>query len=77
MTSSDDHDIMRVVVREELDPPLPVVKCGRDQEANVNLWKRRGIEMKTLQIQPIQLMMNQNSCGNNAGFSLSTSATMV
>ncbi|KAI3763071.1 hypothetical protein L1987_53521 [Smallanthus sonchifolius] len=57
--SSDDQDVMRVVVDEELDPPLPVVKCNRrDQKSDVNLWKRRGIEMKTLQIQPIQLNMN-------------------
>ncbi|PWA48900.1 hypothetical protein CTI12_AA486700 [Artemisia annua] len=41
---------------EELDPPLPVVKLkSQDQEMNVNLGKRRGIELKTLQIQPIQL----------------------
>ncbi|KAI3807093.1 hypothetical protein L1987_23015 [Smallanthus sonchifolius] len=44
---------------QELDPPLPVVKCNRrNQKSDVNLWKRRGIEMKTLQIQPIQLNMN-------------------
>ncbi|KAI3512973.1 hypothetical protein L1887_20296 [Cichorium endivia] len=65
-SSSDDPVLMRVVVAEELDPPLPVVKCARrDQEANVNLWKRRGIEMKTLQIQPIQLSLDHNTNNNN------------
>ncbi|KAL4559656.1 hypothetical protein LXL04_031799 [Taraxacum kok-saghyz] len=75
--SSDDPVLMRVVVAEELDPPLPVVKCSRrDQEGNVNLWKRRGIEMKTLQIQPIQLSMNLNTNTNNVNreLSLQTSA---
>ncbi|CAI9265322.1 unnamed protein product [Lactuca saligna] len=44
------------VAVEELDPPLPVVKCRpRDQQVNVNLGKRRGIELKILQIQPFQL----------------------
>ncbi|KAJ0925445.1 hypothetical protein HanRHA438_Chr04g0159841 [Helianthus annuus] len=77
MTSSrDDHDIVRVVVAKELDPPLPVVKCGsRDQEVNVNLWKRRGIELETLQIQPIRLSVSQNSNDNNGGFSVPSSAT--
>ncbi|XP_023764951.1 uncharacterized protein LOC111913481 [Lactuca sativa] len=78
MTSSDDPVLMRVMVAEELDPPLPVVKCGRrDQETNVNLWKRRGIEMKTLQIQPIQLSMDHHNTNNNnvnRNFSLQTSA---
>ncbi|XP_071686842.1 uncharacterized protein [Rutidosis leptorrhynchoides] len=51
----DDHDFVTKVVTKELDPPLPVVKCcRRDQEVSVNLWKRRGFEMKTLQIQPIR-----------------------
>ncbi|CAH1421938.1 unnamed protein product [Lactuca virosa] len=44
------------VAVEELDPPLPVVKCRpRDQQVNVSLGKRRGIELKILQIQPFQL----------------------
>lgn len=79
MTTSsecDDRDIVRDVVTKELDPPLPVVKCcRRDQEVNVNLCKRRGFEMKTLQIQPIQLTINQNCNNNTGGFSLATSTT--
>lgn len=76
VTSSDDHDIMKVVVAEQLDPPLPVIKCRQqDQKENVNLWKRRGIEIKTLEIQPIQITMNRNIGNNNEGFSLQTSAT--
>ncbi|XP_076918683.1 uncharacterized protein LOC143579185 [Bidens hawaiensis] len=60
--SSDDHDIMRVVVDEILDPPLPVVKCGRrGQEVSVNLCKRRGIEMKMLQIQQVNQNINVNN----------------
>nr|GEX77051.1 translation initiation factor eIF-2B subunit alpha-like [Tanacetum cinerariifolium] len=53
ISSSKKH----VISIEELDPPLPVVKLKRlqDQEMNVNLGKRRGIELKTLQIQPVQL----------------------
>ncbi|KAI3824452.1 hypothetical protein L1987_05912 [Smallanthus sonchifolius] len=41
----------------ELDPPLPVVKfCPGDNKnkLKVNLGKRRGIELKTLQIQPFR-----------------------
>ncbi|KAJ9559834.1 hypothetical protein OSB04_004994 [Centaurea solstitialis] len=66
----------RVTVAEELDPPLPVVKTRRgDGEENVNLWKRRGIEMKTLQIQPIQLRIELNATNNNNGkFSFATSS---
>ncbi|XP_024973181.1 uncharacterized protein LOC112511701 [Cynara cardunculus var. scolymus] len=76
MTSSGEQDTMRVTVAEELDPPLPVVKTRRgDQEANVNLCKRRGIEMKTLQIQPIQLRIDHNTNNNNGKFSLPTSAS--
>ncbi|KAI3684589.1 hypothetical protein L6452_33813 [Arctium lappa] len=78
MTSSGDQDTMRVTVAEELDPPLPVVKTRRgDPESNVNLWKRRGIEMKTLQIQPIQLRTDHNTNNNNINgkFSLPTSAS--
>ncbi|MFS7910524.1 hypothetical protein Hanom_Chr02g00107331 [Helianthus anomalus] len=71
----NEQDVMKVVVDKELDPPLPVVKCRhRDQESNMNLWKRRGFEMKSLQIQPIQLTLNQNVKENNGGFSISTSA---
>ncbi|KAJ0617857.1 hypothetical protein HanPSC8_Chr02g0052111 [Helianthus annuus] len=71
----NEQDIMKVVVDKELDPPLPVVKCHRrDQESNMNLWKRRGFEMKSLQIQPIQVTLNQNVKDNNGGFALSTSA---
>ncbi|GJV25540.1 translation initiation factor eIF-2B subunit alpha-like protein, partial [Tanacetum coccineum] len=52
ISSSKKH----VISIEELDPPLPVVKLKpQDQEMNVNLGKRRGIELKTLQIQPVQL----------------------
>ncbi|KAL8261152.1 hypothetical protein R6Q59_025201 [Mikania micrantha] len=62
--SGADHAVLVDVV-EDMDPPLPVVKCcRRDQESNVNLWKRRGIEIKSLQIQPIQLNMNQNTSNN-------------
>ena len=79
MTSSVDLDTnhtMRVTMAEELDPPLPVVKSRRgDQEANVTLWKRRGIEMKTLQIQPIQLRIDHNTNNNNGKFSIPTSAS--
>ncbi|KAI3767554.1 hypothetical protein L2E82_17761 [Cichorium intybus] len=52
MISIGDPD----VVVEELDPPLPVVKFQpRDQQVNVSLGKRRGIELKVLQIQPFHL----------------------
>ncbi|GKD30887.1 hypothetical protein Tco_1241665 [Tanacetum coccineum] len=75
-STRDDHDIMRAVVAKELDPPLPVVKCSRrDQDLNVNLWKRRGFEMKSLQIQPIQVNMDRNSFSSNSEFSLPTLAT--
>ncbi|KAK9049580.1 hypothetical protein SSX86_031449 [Deinandra increscens subsp. villosa] len=78
ISSSDDLDIVRVAVDVELDPPLPVVKCRRrDEESNVNLWKRRGVEMKALQIQPIKLTINRNCSKNNGEFTISTSATTV
>lgn len=74
-STRDDHDIMRVVVAKELDPPLPVVKCSRrDQDLNVNLWKRRGFEIKSLQIQPIQVTMDRKSFSSNI-YSLPTLAT--
>lgn len=56
MISIEDPVVVRAVVVEELDPPLPVVKFHpRDHQMNVNLGKRRGIELKTLQIQQFQL----------------------
>ncbi|KAK1427549.1 hypothetical protein QVD17_16236 [Tagetes erecta] len=74
--SKDVENVMRVVVdEEELDPPLPVVKCRRDRELDVNLWKRRGIEMKSLQIQPIQLSLNRIGSKNGGEFSIATSVT--
>ncbi|XP_076910970.1 uncharacterized protein LOC143568792 [Bidens hawaiensis] len=67
--SSDDLDL-------DLDPPLPVVKCR--QESNVNLWKRRGIEVKSLEIQPVKLNLNRNNnnnnCNSNGGFENLTAA---
>nr|XP_043637870.1 uncharacterized protein LOC122608860 [Erigeron canadensis] len=70
-----------VVLAQELDPPLPVVKYDhRDKKGNVNLCKRRGLEMKTLQIQPIQVTIDQNNVAtnnNNAAFLAETSATTL
>ncbi|XP_076905118.1 uncharacterized protein LOC143560782 [Bidens hawaiensis] len=65
--SSDDLDL-------DLDPPLPVVKCR--QESNVNVWKRRGIEVKSLEIQPIKLnnLNRNNTSSNNGGFENLTAA---
>ncbi|XP_071728174.1 uncharacterized protein [Rutidosis leptorrhynchoides] len=50
-------EINIVISIEDLDPPLPVVKIinRADDRFNVNLGQRRGIELKTLQIQPFQL----------------------
>lgn len=69
MISSDEHDIVKVVMATKFDPPLRVVKCRQgDQEVNLILSKRRGIDIKSLHIQPNQVIMNQQDSDVQAGF---------